>query len=415
MIRTAISPENPAGLTQTFARATELGSLTPVESKSVYPSFVVTQAWESGVARYLWLTTLFLNLGLFIWASLIIPSTPRVALGPQFVGSALETVPSSQLIIFPVASLLLAVAGWIAGLYFYRWEKERVLAVKRLRIITPDHPEVVPLNLLAIPDFTWAGNAIVQIGRRIWDDYWGPRMQAALLGLFRLAHVWNQHHPGAGLGLLHVVFMAFNKEWRHKAMALLPPGERMGALALDALLGQTGEGDKWSQGWVTEVISPVLSKVMALELSPWLFSAMHQERFVDMNRWVEERAWIVLRLPSGEMGREGARLTASVLYNVFDAAYRRATLEKPVPFYFIVDEAQEIGSGMRLESMLAEGAKFGARMFVLAQSLSLMRKVEGMEPVVQALLANTSTQMFFSPAADFSSAISPITDDGVMG
>ena len=123
-----ISPDDPAGLTQTFARATELGSLTPVESKSVYPSFVVTQAWESGLARYLWLTTLFLNLGLFIWASLIIPSASRVALGPQFVGSALETVPSSQLIIFPVASLLLSVAGWIAGLYFYRWEKERALA-----------------------------------------------------------------------------------------------------------------------------------------------------------------------------------------------------------------------------------------------------------------------------------------------
>ncbi len=123
-----ISPENPAGLTQTFARATEMGSLTPVESKSVYPSFVVTQAWESGLARYLWLTTLFLNLGLFVWASLIIPATPRVALGPQFIGSALETVPSSQLILFPVVSLLLSVAGWIAGLYFYRWEKERALA-----------------------------------------------------------------------------------------------------------------------------------------------------------------------------------------------------------------------------------------------------------------------------------------------
>ncbi len=276
--------------------------------------------------------------------------------------------------------------------------EQRAAAVRRLRVITPDQPQVVPLNLLAVPDFTWAGNAIVQIGRRIWDDYWGPRMQAALLGLFRLAHVWNQHHREDGLGLLHVVFMAFNKEWRHKAMSLLPPGERMGALALDALLGQSGnEGANWSQGWVTEVISPVLSKVMALELSPWLFSAMHQERFVDLNQWVEERAWIVLRLPSGEMGREGSRLTASVLYNVFDAAYRRATLEHPVPFYFIVDEAQEIGAGMRLESMLAEGAKFGARMFVLAQSLSMMRKAEGMEPVVQALLANTSTQIFFSP------------------
>lgn len=119
----AISPDNPAALTQTFARATELGSLAPVEAKSVYPSFVVTQAWQSGLARYLWLTALFLNIGLFIWASFIIPSTPQVILGQRP-----ESSPSSQLIIFPVASLLLAVAGWIAGLYFYRWERERVLA-----------------------------------------------------------------------------------------------------------------------------------------------------------------------------------------------------------------------------------------------------------------------------------------------
>jgi hypothetical protein len=123
-----ISPENPAALTQTFARATELGSLTPTESKSVYPSFVITQAWASNLARYLWLTALFLNLGLFVWTSLVIPTIPRVALGPQFAGSELATVPSSQLIIFPVASLLLSIAGWVAGLYFYRWERERVLA-----------------------------------------------------------------------------------------------------------------------------------------------------------------------------------------------------------------------------------------------------------------------------------------------
>ena len=157
------------------------------------------------------------------------------------------------------------------------------------------------------------------------------------------------------------------------------------------------KGRKWDQGWVTEVISPVLSKVMALELSPWLFAAMHQSTFVDLEKWVDERAWIVLRLPSGEMGREGAKLTAGVVYNVFDAAYRKVTIHKPVPYYFVIDEAQEIGVGMRLESMLSEGAKFGARTFVLAQSLSMMRRVEGFEPVVQALLANTSTQAFFSP------------------
>ena len=51
-------------------------------------------------------------------------------------------------------------------------EEQRQKAIKRLRVITPDQPQVIPLNLLAVPEFTWAGNAIVQIGRRIWDDYW---------------------------------------------------------------------------------------------------------------------------------------------------------------------------------------------------------------------------------------------------
>jgi len=274
--------------------------------------------------------------------------------------------------------------------------EQRAKAIQRLRIISPDQPEVVPLNLLALDDFSWAGNSIVQIGRRIWDDYWGPRMQAALLALFRLAHAWNKHNKEK-MGLLHVVFSAFNVRWRHAAMGFLAPADRLGILALDALLGQFGEEGSKNQSWVTEVVSPILSKVMALELSPWLFAAMHQGSFVNLESWVNERAWVIMRLPVGEMGRESARLTASVLYNVFDAAFRKVTTFQPVPYYFFIDEAQEIGTGMRLENMLSEGAKFGARMFILTQSLAMMRGTDGMEALVQSLLANTSTQAFFSP------------------
>jgi hypothetical protein len=95
----------------------------PAEPKSVYPSFVVGQAWGNSIIRFLWLSGLFLNIGLFIWVSILIPVVSRVVLG--FRG---EAVPSTQLIILPVMSLLLFVGGWLAGLYFYRWEKERALA-----------------------------------------------------------------------------------------------------------------------------------------------------------------------------------------------------------------------------------------------------------------------------------------------
>ncbi len=123
----AISPSNAVEFTQTFARAVELGSLTPVEPKSVYPSFVVTQAWDNGLARYLWLAALFLNLGLFVWVSLLIPAYPQIALGFRPDRSP-DTVPSVQLIILPLISTFLSLTGWGAGLYFFRWEKQRVLS-----------------------------------------------------------------------------------------------------------------------------------------------------------------------------------------------------------------------------------------------------------------------------------------------
>lgn len=124
----AISPTRAVEFTQTFARSIELGSLAPIEPKSVFPSFIVARAWENGLARFLWLSGLFLNLGLFVWVSLLIPSIPRVALGYRPGVGALESVPSVQLIILPLVSILLALVGWLAGLYFYRWDRERVLA-----------------------------------------------------------------------------------------------------------------------------------------------------------------------------------------------------------------------------------------------------------------------------------------------
>src|SRR4030095_1330307 len=63
----AISPKDANSLIRTFARATEMGSLLPAEPKSVYPSFILTQAWESPLVRFMWVSGLILNIGLVIW------------------------------------------------------------------------------------------------------------------------------------------------------------------------------------------------------------------------------------------------------------------------------------------------------------------------------------------------------------
>src|SRR5512145_2373782 len=107
----AISPRDAAALVRTFARATELGSLMPTEAKSVYPSFVITQAWESPIARFIWMTGLLLNLGLVAWVGILIPSLSQVPFGFNQLGVPTEPVPSGRLILLPLLSALMFVSG----------------------------------------------------------------------------------------------------------------------------------------------------------------------------------------------------------------------------------------------------------------------------------------------------------------
>jgi len=124
----AVSPKDAVSLVRTFARATELGSLTPAEPKSVYPSFIITQAWESPLARFLWMSGLLLNLGLFAWVGILIPSLVQIPFGFDPFGTPHEGVSPVRLILLPLLSALMFVASLIAGLYFFRWESHRLLA-----------------------------------------------------------------------------------------------------------------------------------------------------------------------------------------------------------------------------------------------------------------------------------------------
>ena len=124
----AISPEAPVNFLQDVQRVIEMGSLSPALSESVYPSFIVAQAWDSLLARYLWLAGLFLNIGLLAWVSLMAPSLGTVSLG--FLPSGTPRTPGSGLavILLPIVSVSFYAIGWVAGLAIYRRESRRPMA-----------------------------------------------------------------------------------------------------------------------------------------------------------------------------------------------------------------------------------------------------------------------------------------------
>jgi hypothetical protein len=123
-----ISPQDTTGFMEDIQRAIEMGSLSSATQRSVYPTFVVVLAWESMLARYLWLAGLFLNIGLLGWVTMLIPTLGSIPLGFLPSGAVGEPVPGAGLILLPVVSLFFFIAGWVAGLTFYHRSELRPLA-----------------------------------------------------------------------------------------------------------------------------------------------------------------------------------------------------------------------------------------------------------------------------------------------
>jgi hypothetical protein len=124
----AISPADPVAFTQDFQHTVEMGSLAPVTPQSVYPSFVVMQAWHSRLVRFLWLMGLLLNIGLLVLVSLLIPTLKTIPLGFLSSGVPRNIVPGVQLLLLPVISILFFIVSWVAGMYYFRRPAKRILA-----------------------------------------------------------------------------------------------------------------------------------------------------------------------------------------------------------------------------------------------------------------------------------------------
>ena len=124
----AISPEAPQDFLQEVQRAIEMGSLAPISARSIYPAFVVAQAWDSRTARFLWLAGFFANIGLLAWVSLMIPTRERISLGFLPSAAARPPSPGISLILLPIVSITFFLVGWLAGLLIYRRAEHRPMA-----------------------------------------------------------------------------------------------------------------------------------------------------------------------------------------------------------------------------------------------------------------------------------------------
>jgi hypothetical protein len=124
----ALSPADSGGMLYAYQRLTELGSLTPLRPRSVYPRFLLGQAWSSRPARLLMLVSLVFSLVLFVWVSLALPTRSQVHLGFHADGTPGDVTPIIQLLLLPVLNGLIVMTDFLVGLFFFRRKESRELS-----------------------------------------------------------------------------------------------------------------------------------------------------------------------------------------------------------------------------------------------------------------------------------------------
>lgn len=124
----AISPAKPEEFMLAYLRFAELGSITPLTSRSVYPASLFRRVWASLPARYLLLGGFIASLLLLVFVSLSVPSRLSVSLGFLPDGSPTELVPSVRLLLLPILNTFFYLAAVLIGLYFYRSDERRPMA-----------------------------------------------------------------------------------------------------------------------------------------------------------------------------------------------------------------------------------------------------------------------------------------------
>jgi hypothetical protein len=251
----------------------------------------------------------------------------------------------------------------------------------RLVLIDPDQKRGATLNPLQGDDDDLVVDNIVSIFGRIFQRFWGPRIDDVL----RVACLTLMRKANATLALVPSLLQ--DKQFRAPFIADLDDPE--------GLLGfwdwyQTSPAQLRSQ-----VIGPVLARLRSFLLRPFVRRTIGvADSSFDMSH-VLNGGILIARLPKGQIGEETARLMGSfVLANVWQAATARAAIpeEERRDATCYIDECHNVlNLAGSVADMLAEARGYRLSFVLAHQDLAQFPR-----ETVLALSANARNKLFFA-------------------
>lgn len=279
----------------------------------------------------------------------------------------------------------------------------------RVAVLDPADPAPLGFNPLDGGNGGAVGiDGVLHVLRSIWSDSWGPRLGDVLLaGLLTLAA--NPGHSLAELPLL-LTEAHFRRPLAARAVKADPIG--------------LGSFWPWFDGLSpemrTQVLGPVMSRMRALLLRPDLRAVLAQpEPRFDLRSVFTKRQSLLVRLPKGQLGTEGAQLLGSLLVaHLWRLSQGRVAIpaDRRHPVSVVLDEFQEfLRLPLDLPDALVQARGLGVGLTLAHQHLGQLDSA-----VRSAVLANAGSRIVFT--ADFDDAVvlakrsaGRITADDLMG
>lgn len=258
----------------------------------------------------------------------------------------------------------------------------------RVRLLDVGDPEYCfPFNPLNVHrpgwDVTSVTNSIVDIGRSLWAEYWGPRMQIPLKRGVQLLAAANEGRPAdASLGLAHLAtLLNADPETRQAFLAT----ELEDSLHREPLSRYFhSEFDGLSRYFREQIVQPVLSKAYRFEEEPMLTLFSCPDSRLDLQQVFRERQVLVVNTGKNRYGSEISDFVGSLLINVALMELVRQGEARPedrIPVALVVDEFQTF-CGVDWAALLQQMRKYGGRLVLGTQSLSSLRQQDAAIPEI---------------------------------
>lgn len=264
-----------------------------------------------------------------------------------------------------------------------------------------DEHRIVGINLLDMgqgrPPYAVIEN-LVHVGKLIWQDYWGPRMEDALRYVMRTLIEANEKLCAMGekqFTLLDISNLIGFDEFRRKLLSRFVRKN-------DVLQWWGVHYEQMPQHMRVEVVNPVLTKIHRFEEHDVIRRIVGQSSStINLRDVLSERKILLVNTANRIIGPDAGGLLGSILLDNINFAIgeqmRVADPSKRTKVLVVIDEFQSL-PGVDYPALLAELQKMGASFVLATQAL---RQLDELGATLRAsILSNISTLFVFQTSAE---------------